>query len=88
VAYLEKQREFSKKAHSNKRKHARRRQLELLDKQRNNPKAFWNFIKNLGNTSSTNYYLPGSVESKSGEVVHDPSSVKEEWNNHLLLGIC
>ena len=36
--------------------------------------------------SSTN--LPGSVESKSGEVVHDPSSVKEEWNNHLLLGIC
>ena len=27
--------------------------------------------------------MPGSVESKSGEVVHDPSKVKEEWKNYF-----
>ena len=85
LAYLQKQREFSKKVRSSKRSLTRRRQFELIETQRKNHQAFWKFIKSLGNRSSSD--LPESIEGNSWEVIDDPSLVKEERRNyfeHLL----
>ena len=55
--------------------------LELYEKQFSSPKAFWKFIKSLGNPPSLD--VPSSVESNSGEIVSEPSAVKEVWKKYF-----
>ena len=80
-AYLSKQKEFSKMVRKAKRKHARTNQIKLLETQRRNPNAFWQYIKNLGTAPRAT--LPNSVENNEGVLVEDPTLVREEWKAYF-----
>ena len=58
-AYLEKQKRFSKRVRSAKRKFRQARNNKLIEQQKRNPRDFWKFIKNLGGGNNTN--LPDIV---------------------------
>ena len=67
LAYIEKQKELNRQVRKCKRRHARMKHLELYEKQLSSPKAFWKFIKSLGNAARRAikamalYYLGGVV---------------------------
>ena len=63
-AYLEKQMKFSKWVHSAKRKFRQARNIKPIEQQKQNPRDFWKFIKNLGGGNNAN--LPDSVTDNDG----------------------
>ena len=81
LSYLTKQKQFNKLVRSSKRKFRRLRRDKLLEDQKRNPKAFWNFIKNLGGSEQAS--LPDSVIDEMGNEQGDPGEVKETWKKYF-----
>ena len=80
LAYLNKQKQFSKLVRSSKRRFMGMRRDKLLDDQKQNPKAFWNFIKNIGGVQTS---LPDSVKDEKGNDCSHPLEVKEVWMKYF-----
>ena len=78
VAYLK---QFSKLVHSSRRRFRRMRRDKLLEDQKQNPKAFWNFIKNIGGGEQSS--LLGSVIDEKGKECSSPHEVKETWRKYF-----
>lgn len=78
--YLHSQKEFSKLVRKSKRRYRRERQNRLLDQQKRNPKAFWNFVKGIG---STTHELPSTMRTADGQTVTEGSEVLSMWRDYF-----
>lgn len=81
LAYLEKQKCFSKMVRGCKRKLRKARNDKLIENLGSNPRKFWTFIKNIGGSDSRN--LPDTVTDSDGNKTSEPSQVREEWKKYF-----
>ena len=81
LAYLNKQKQFSKLVRSSRCRFRGMRRDKLVDDQKQNPKAFWKFIKNIGGGVQTS--LPDSVKDEKGNDCSHPLEVKEVWMKYF-----
>ena len=67
--------------HKYKRKFRRDRNDKLLQRQKKDPKKFWDFIKKLGGENRGSF--PDTVTDEKGKCITEPNAVKMEWTKYF-----
>ena len=80
-AYLTKQRLFDRTVKKTKRLYIKQKHCEIEELQTNDPRKFWDHIKNLGPKSKKT--IPMEVYDEYGNVTDDPQSVLSKWEHEF-----
>ena len=82
LAYQSLQRMFDKAVKKAKAEHRKYKQIQLLHQAKHNSKEFWRSFKQLG-IHSERKSIPNQVIDAEGEVVSEPNTLLQVWENYF-----
>ena len=82
--YLSAQKHFSKCVRKYRRQFSNKRQLDLLQQQKYNPKVFWKKFSQLGGSGfPSGQTVPDTVINEQGQETSDKEEVLNTWRSHF-----